>query len=151
MYSHPNCIASQWTENFTVRRVIVTATTLLSTLCIQMNFSIWINTLTGFIVHIKRSQVSEAKNKCIKCDYFLIHQFEHMFWVLKSLRFGSNTLYICFGGEIRKMFFSYTLLSGCLLEYNFVHNVLNLRSCQMNENLCSNHGIYMGLSWQYSI
>ena len=35
---------------------------------------------------------------------------------------------------------------GHRLEYKFVHNFLNSRPCQMNENLCSNHGIYMGFS-----
>ena len=29
-------------------------------------------------------RASLAKNKCLNCDYFLIHQFIHMFCVLKE-------------------------------------------------------------------
>ena len=48
----------------------------------------------------------KQKKKMRKMDYFLIHQFKHMFWVLKKrlieavLFFSAHN--ICFGLEIRK-------------------------------------------------
>ena len=53
------------------------------------------------------------------CDYFLIYQFKHLFWVLK------RTQKICFGWE---MIFNYAFLSGGLdmqaIAFLYVHCIL---------------------------
>ena len=53
--------------------------------------------------------------------YFLIHQFEHMFWMLIQ-RVLLSTHNICFGWEIRKLlFFWYTLLlKACYFHWKRV-------------------------------
>ena len=51
----------------------------------------------------------------------ITHQFQHVFWVLKRTmrRFFLSTHNIGFGRGIRKMNFSYTLLSGGLSYRGF--------------------------------
>ena len=43
----------------------------------------------------------------LNCEYFIIHQFQHLLWVLKRIdTVLSSTHNICFGSEMSKIFFN---------------------------------------------
>ena len=85
-------------------------------------------------------------------SYFLMHQFKHVFLhgaqknrLIETRQFFFSTHNMCFGLEIRKIFFIYALLSGGL--FIMIYFFLYFQRFSSFKCLCSHVLLQTGLLW----
>ena len=84
----------------------------------------------------------------LNCNYFLIHNFEHVFWMLKRTISMSSLEYPKHVRSLlrnNKIIFNYRLLSGCLIFIN------TNRRVSFDYNIIAGHFITELFLWLYDI